>query len=128
MAEEQEEKMSESAKAMLAIIGVMVVGFVLVGLSKQQTTEEKESAAMVRNYYNLITMASDVCPKAIKKESGLQVFNHTSIDTDKDTYMTLIWTGEDFAKDGYKKISCRIESAKGGITELIIDDKTVIKR
>lgn len=129
MAEQpEEEKMSESAKTMLAIVGVIVVGFVLVGLSKQQTTEEKENAAMVRNYYNLITMASDVCPKTIKKETGIQVLNHTSIDTDKDTYMTLIWDSEDAAKEGYKKISCKIESAKGGIVELIVDDKSIIKR
>jgi hypothetical protein len=129
MAEEPEqEKMSESAKTMVAVIGVIVVGFVLVGLSKQQTNEEKENSAMVRNYYNLITMATDVCPKTIKKEAGVQVYNHTSTESDKDTYMTLIWNSEDAAKDGYKKISCRIESAKGGISELIIDDKTVIKR
>jgi hypothetical protein len=129
MAEQpEEEKMSESAKTMLAIIGVIVIGFVMVGLSKQQTNEEKENSAMVRNYYNLITMATDICPKSIKKETGIQVYNHTSTESDKDTYITLIWDSEDPKKDGFKKATCRIESAKGGITELVIDDKTILKR
>lgn len=123
-----EEKMSESAKVMLAIIGAIAVGFVLVGLSKQQTVEEKENAAMVRGYYNLITMATDICPKAIKKEIGKEVYNHTGIDSDKETWMVLKWEGLDPNKDGFGKASCRIETAKGGITELTIDDKTIVKR
>ncbi len=128
MAEEEKEKMSESAKLMIAVIGAIVVGFVMVGLSKQQSNEEKENAAMVRSYFNLVTMATDVCPKAIQKEVGIQVYNHTSIDTDKETYMTLKWLSEDAKKDGFKTASCKIETAKGGITELIIDDKTIVKR
>ncbi|CAG7857576.1 hypothetical protein MCAMS1_02452 [biofilm metagenome] len=123
-----EEKMSETTKLVIAVIGAIVVGFVLVGLSKQQSTEDKENSAMVRSYFNLITMATDICPKAIKKETGIQVYNHTSIDTDKETYMTLKWDGLDPKKDGFGKASCRIETVKGGITELIVDDKAIIKK
>ena len=127
-AEEEKEKMSESGKLVIAVIGVFVIGFVLVGLSKQQTTEEKENAAMVRSYFNLITMATDICPKAIQKEVGIQVYNHTSIDTDKETYMVLKWVSDDPKKDGFKTASCKIETAKGGISELTIDEKAVINR
>ncbi len=122
------EKMSESAKLAIAVVGAILVGFAMVGLNKQQSTEDKENAAMVRSYYNLITMATDICPKAIMQETGTQIYNHTSIDTDKDTYMTLKWASEDPKKDGFKNASCKIESVKGGITELIIDDKTIVKR
>lgn len=130
MADEKlpEEKMSESAKAFGAVIVAIVIGFILVGLSKQQTVEEKENAAMVRSYYNLITMATDICPKAIKKETGVEVYNHTSLESDKESYMTLKWEGMDQKKDGFNKATCRIETTKGGITELTIDGKSVIKR
>lgn len=122
------EKMSESAKLMIAVMGVIAVGFLMVGLNKQQSTEDKENSAMVRNYYNLVTMASEACPKAIKLETGVQVYNHTSIESDKESYMTLKWDSTEPKKDGYTKISCKIESVKGGITELVIDDKSIIKR
>ncbi|MBM4207105.1 MAG: hypothetical protein FJ190_03470 [Gammaproteobacteria bacterium] len=120
--------MSESAKAFAAVIGAIAIGFILVGLSKEQTVEEKENAAMVRSYFNLITMATDICPKAIKKETGVEVYNHTSLDTDKETIMTLKWEGLDPKKDGFGSASCKIETVKGGITELIIDGKTILKR
>jgi hypothetical protein len=126
--EPEEEKMSESAKVMLAVVGAIVIGFVLVGLSKQQTNEEKESAAMVRNYYNLVTMASDICPKEIKKQTGAQVYSNSGSESDKESYITLKWEGDSIDKGAFKKATCRVESAKGGISELIIDDKVIIKR
>ncbi len=129
MAEEPEqEKMSESAKVMMAIVGVFVIGFILVGLSKNQTNEEKENSAMIRNYYNLVTMAADICPKELKKQTGEQIYNHSETESDKESYITLKYNGEKSEKGGFKKASCRVESAKGGISELIIDDKSVIKR
>ncbi len=113
---------------MLAVVGVIVTGFLLVGLSKNQTNEEKENSAMIRNYYNLVTMAADVCPKEVKKQTGEQVYSHSETESDKESYITLKYTGENAAKGGFKKASCRVESAKGGISELIIDDKSIIKR
>jgi uncharacterized protein HemX len=124
--EETKEKMSESAKLALAIAGAILVGFALVGLNNQQSTEQKESSAMVRNYFNLQTMATEACPKAIKDATGEQVYFPSATESDKDSYITLKWVGEN--KGGFKKASCTIKSVMGGISELIIDDKAVIQR
>jgi uncharacterized protein HemX len=126
MSEEEKEKMSESVKLAIAVVGVIVVGFALVGLNKQQSTEQKESSAMVRNYFNLQTMATEACPKAIKKATGEQVYFPSETVSDKDSYITLKWVGEN--KGGFKKASCTIKSVMGGISELIIDDKAIIQR
>jgi hypothetical protein len=123
-----EEKMSETAKLMIAIVGAFIVGFVLVGLNKQQSTEQKESAAMVRNVFNLQTMATEQCPLAIKEKTGEQVYFPSSTESDKETYITLKWTGENTQKGGFKTASCTIRSIIGGISELVIDDKVFIDR
>jgi hypothetical protein len=123
-----EEKMSETAKLMIAIVGAFIVGFALVGLNKQQSTEQKESAAMVRNVFNLQTMATEQCPLAIKEKTGEQVYFPSSTESDKETYITLKWTGENTQKGGFKTASCTIRSIIGGISELVIDDKVFIDR
>ena len=123
-----EEKMSETAKLMIAIVGAFIVGFVLVGLNKQQSTEQKESAAMVRNVFNLQTMATEQCPQAVKERTGEQVYFPSSTESDKETYITLRWTGENTQKGGFKTASCTIRSIIGGISELVIDDKVLIDR
>lgn len=128
MSEETPEKMSESGKLAIAVIGAIVIGFVMVGLSKQQSTEQKESSAMIRNYFNLQTMATEACPKAIKKETGEQVYFPSETESDKENYITLKWVGENSQKGGFKKASCTIKSTMGGISELIIDDKVIIQR
>ncbi len=123
-----EEKMSESAKLMIAVVGAIVIGFVMVGVNKIQTTEQKESAAMVRNVFNLQTMANEQCPQAIKQHTGEQVYFPASTDSDKETYITMKWNGENSQKGGFKTASCTIRSTVGGIAELIIDDKPIIQR
>jgi hypothetical protein len=121
------EKMSESSKLMIAVVGVIAVGFIMVGLNKQQSTEEKESAAMVRNVFNLQTMANEQCPQAIKEHTGEQVYFPSSTESDKESYITMRWVGEN-KKSGFKTASCTIRSVIGGISELIIDDKAIIQR
>ena len=113
---------------MIAVVGVIVVGFVMVGLNKQQSNEEKESAAMVRNVFNLQTMANEQCPNAIKEHTGEQVYFPSSTESDKESYITMRWVGENNKKGGFKTASCTIRSVIGGISELIIDDKAIIDR
>ena len=120
--------MSETMKIVIAVIGVFVAGFIMVGLSKEEpSTAQKEAAATIRNYVAMQTMAGEKCPVAIKKETGEQVFFPAETKSDKETYVTMIWLGED-AKTGFKKASCTLHAALGGISELIIDDKVVIKK
>jgi hypothetical protein len=119
--------MNETMKIMLAVAAVFAAGFILVGTSKQQSTQEIEAASMIRNYVAIQTMANDKCPVAIKEATKEQVYFPTETKSDKETYITLIWEGENANKGGFKKAACTVKASLGGISELIIDDKEVIK-
>jgi hypothetical protein len=121
--------MSETMKIVIAVIGVFVAGFIMVGVSKDEPSNaQKEAAATIRNFVAIQTMASEKCPVAIKKETGEQVFFPSETKSDKETYITLIWVGENTKTGGFKKASCTLHAALGGISELIIDDKVIIKK
>lgn len=121
--------MSEVQKIMIAIVGAFIAGFILVGVSKQEPSlVEKEAAAKIRNYVAMQTMASQKCPSAVEQNTGEQVFFATETVSDKETYLTMKWDGENVKKGGFKKASCTIHASLGGISELIIDDKVIIKK
>ena len=121
--------MSETMKIVIAILGVFVAVFVMVGVSKDEPSDaQKEAAAGIRNYVALQTMANEKCPVAIKKETGEQVFFPTETKTDRETYITLIWDGENIKTGGFKKAACTLHASLGGISELIVDDKVIIKK
>jgi len=122
-------KMTETMKVVLAVLGVFVAGFIMVGISKDEPSDaQKEAASSIRNLVAIQTMANDKCPAAIKKETGEQVFFPTETKTDKESYITLIWAGENTKTGGFKKASCTLLGSLGGISELIIDDKVLIKK
>ncbi len=119
--------MSETQKIIIAVVGVFVVGFLMVGANKEQTVEQREAAAMVRAVSSMQTMAHDKCPKLIKKHTGTQITGFVSnTETDKATYLTLEWEGE---KDyNFKKASCTLSVTLGGISKLVIDGKVIIDK
>jgi len=120
--------MSETMRIAFAVVGVFVVGFVLVGTSKKQSKEEIEAASMIRNYANIQAMANEKCPDAVKKATGEQVYFPSETQSDKETYITLKWVGENSDKGGFKNASCTLKGNLGGISELIIDGKELIKK
>jgi hypothetical protein len=125
MSEETEEKMSDATKLMWAVIGVFVVGFIVVGVSKQESPQQVEAQSMLRNYVAIQQMANQKCPAAILKETGEEVFFPSEDpQTDKETYITLKWKGE----KNFKEASCTLHGSLGGISELVIDGKTLIKK
>lgn len=118
--------MGEAQKLMIAVAGVFVVGFLMVGASKEQSNEEKESAAQIRNLVAMQEMANQKCPKLIQKETGTQVYFPSRTDSDKETYVTLEWTGD---KDSnFKTATCTLHQALGGVSKLVIDDKVLIDK
>lgn len=119
--------MSEATKLILAVFGVIITGFVLVGLSKQQTKEQMEAASQIRTYVAMQEMANKKCPQAIKQETGEQVFFPSETHSDKETYVTMKWVGEN-EKSAFKIATCTLNAALGGISELIIDDKVIIEK
>ena len=120
--------MSETMKIVLGVAALFIAGFVMVGMSKKQSPQEMEAASMIRNYSAMQSMASQKCPDEIKKATGEQVFFPSETNSDKETFITLKWLGENGAKGGFKSASCTLTSALGGISELVIDDKVIIKK
>lgn len=119
--------MGNAQKIMLAVVGVFVVGFVMVGGNKEQTVEQKEAAAMVRAIAGMQSMAHKKCPKMIREHTGTSLTSLVSSqETDKATYLTLTWVGEE--GDNYKKAVCTITAIRGGISKLVIDDKIIIDK
>jgi len=62
------------------------------------------------------------------EHTGEQVFVTTETESDKETYLTMKWDGENAKTGGFKKASCTINATLGGISELIIDGKVIIKK
>ena len=125
---ENKEPMSNTMKIVIAVVGVFAIGFLMVGENKQKTTAEMEAEAMIRNYAAIQGMANQKCPKAVEEATGEQVFFPSKTESDKDTYITLFWDGENTANNGFKTASCTLKATLGGISELIIDGKTLIKK
>jgi len=118
--------MGETQKLMIAMVGVFVVGFILVGVSKDQSNEEKEAAAQIRALVAMQEMANQKCPKLIENKTGTQVFFPSKTSTDKATYVTMEWVGE---KDSnFKTASCTLHLSLGGVSKLVIDDQVLIDK
>lgn len=118
--------MGQAQKLMIAIVGVFVAGFVLVGVSKDQSQEQKEAASQIRSLVAMQEMASQKCPKMIQNKTGTQVYFPSKTDTDKTSYVTMEWIGE---KDSnFKTASCTLHLSLGGISKLVIDDKVLIDK
>ena len=118
--------MSEAQKLMIAVVGVFVVGFIMVGANKEQTNEQKEAASQIRTLVAMQEMATQKCPKLIQSKTGSQVFFPSKTDTDKETYVTMEWVGE--PGDNFKTASCTLHQALGGVSKLVIDDKVLIDK
>ncbi|MGR8935638.1 MAG: hypothetical protein ACU837_14785 [Gammaproteobacteria bacterium] len=121
---EAPEKMSTTTLTIIAVFGFFAVGFILVGTS-EKSDEEKQIESMVNNYRNLTNMASKKCPEAIKKNTGVDAFFPTSTNSDKQSYITMVWKDH---KEGFKEATCTFKQAIGGISELVIDGKTLISK
>ncbi len=128
MTEEVKEPMSNTMKIVIAVAGVFAMGFLMVGENKQKSTADMEAEAMIRNYAAIQGMANQKCPKAMEEATGEQVFFPSKTESDKDTYITLFWDGENTANGGFKNASCTLKASLGGISELIVDGKVIIKK
>ncbi len=118
--------MGETQKLMIAVIGVFAAGFIMVGVSKDQSNEEKEAAAQIRTLVAMQEMATQKCPKLIENKTGTQVYFPSKTDTDKTTYVTMEWVGEQGAN--FKTASCTLHLSLGGVSKLVIDDKVLIDK
>ena len=121
--------MNGTQKLMAAVVAVFVIGFLMVGGNKEQTTEQKEAAGMIRAVAAMQTMANKKCPKAVKKFTGTQVYYPTSTDTDHRTYVSLTWdASKTDDKYSFKLADCTLHLTVGGISKLVIDGETKIEK
>ncbi|MCK4841553.1 MAG: hypothetical protein KAT04_06685 [Methylococcales bacterium] len=119
--------MGNAQKLMLAVVGVFVVGFIMVGSNKEQSKEKKEAAAMIRAIAGMQAMAHQKCPMLIKQHTGSAIRSLVSdTKTNKSTYYTVEWLGE--KDDNFKKATCTITSTLGGVSKLVIDGKVIIDK
>jgi hypothetical protein len=132
MSEEIPEKENSTGAQNLiyAIVGIFIIGFVLVWTSKEDSSKGKDNgeAATMRNYVAMQEMATHKCTKIVSEKTGEQVYFPTETKTDKETYVTLIWAGENAQKGGFKTASCTLNGQLGGISNLVIDGKEIIKK
>ena len=95
--------MTETMKVVLAVLGVFVIGFIMVGISKDEPSDvQKEAGSSIRNLVAIQTMAGEKCPQVIKEKTGEQVYFPSETKSDKETYVTLIWEGENAKTGGFK--------------------------
>lgn len=117
--------MSDVSKGIAAIVGVFIIGFIIVGTSGK-SEKEKQSDSMVAGYAAMSQMATRKCPAAIKAELGVPVYFPSDTESDQQTYIKMTWKGGE--KDKYKLITCNFNRSIGGISELVIDGKTIISK
>jgi hypothetical protein len=120
--------MTENQKVMAAVFGVFVVGFIMVGLSKQDESPDMIAArTQLLVLSSMQGMASQKCPLAIKNKTGSEVYFPSSNESDKETYVTLNYKGGEKG-DNFKTASCTLTLELGGISKLVIDDEVVIDK
>lgn len=120
--------MGDSQKLMAAVVGIFIIGFIIVGMSK-----DKGDPDVIAERTRLLTlsgmqgMAGQKCPLAIKNATGTEVYFPVSNESDKETYVTLTYKGTEKG-DKFKEASCTLLLEIGGISKLIIDDKVIIDK
>lgn len=121
----EEEKMSEVTKVIFAFVGVMLIGFFIVGTSGETEQQQQDNAGLM-HYSNLSRMSTIKCPKAIKKHLNASI--HTTFQiidtrTDRQSYFTV-----DYSKTKvFEKATCTINQF-GVLTDLSIDGKTIVSK
>jgi hypothetical protein len=113
---------SNFIKAGLGFAALMIVGFVIVGTTRE-SQQEKIQGAFIQTSSMLNSLALDKCSDAVKQETNAHPYTPSESSSDNMTYVQLEW------KDvgSTKRAQCRYVMDQG-ITLLKIDDRTVIEK
>lgn len=115
----------ESNMVMKAAIGfgiLMVIGFVIVGTTRE-TQQEKVQGAFLQTSGLLNNLALDKCTEAVRKEIGAHPYTPSESNSDGMSYVALAWNNVGSAK----RAECRYVIDQG-ITLLKIDERTVTEK
>lgn len=113
---------SNVVKGMIGFVILMIVGFVIIGTTRE-TQQEKVQGAFLQTSGLLNTLALDKCSEAVRTEVGAHPYTPSESNSDSMSYVTLIWADVGSAK----RAECRY-IVDQGITLLKIDDRTVIEK
>ena len=113
---------SNFVKAAVGFAILMIVGFIIVGTTKE-TQQEKIQGALLQTSGMLNSLALDKCTEAVRKEVGSHPYTPSESSSDNMSYVALGWKDVGSAKHA----ECRYVIDQG-ITLLKIDDRTVISK
>ncbi len=113
---------SNLVKGMIGFVVLMVVGFIIVG-STRETQQEKVQGAFLQTSGMLNSLALDKCSEAVRQEVGTHPYTPSESNSDGMSYVTLVWNNPGTAK----RAECRYILDQG-ITLLKIDDRTLIEK
>lgn len=113
---------SQVVKSLIAVFAVMVVGFIIVGTTKE-TEQEKQSGAFLMASSLLSNLALDKCSAAVKQETGVNPYTPSESESDHRLFVRLVWNN----LGTVKRAECRYVMDQG-ITLLKIDDRVAIEK
>ncbi len=113
---------SNFVKAGVGFVILMIVGFVIVGTTKE-TQQEKVQGALLQTSGMLNSLALQKCTEAVSKEVGTHPYTPSESSSDNMSYVALGW--KDVGSTKYAQCRYVIDQ---GITLLKIDDRTVIEK
>lgn len=115
----ENEGMSPITKALIMFGAVMVVGFIIVGSTKE-TAEEKKLQATSLQSSMLHKLAQEKCSNAIYSKANERVYTPSESSGDNSNYIRLVWRDN----GSIKEAECRYETGNG-ISLLKINGETV---
>lgn len=113
---------SPFVKAGIGFVFVMIVGFVIVGTTRE-TQQEKVQSALLQTSNMLGSLALDKCTEAVRRETGSHPYTPSESNSDHMSYVNLQWNNVGSTKHA----ECRYVMDQG-ITLLKLDDRTVIEK
>lgn len=113
---------SNLVKGLIGFAVLMVVGFVIVGTTRE-SQQEKVQGAFLQTSGMLNSLALEKCSEAVKKEVNAHPYTPSESNSDGMTYVSLVWNNVGSAK----RAECRYILDQG-ITLLKIDDQTLIEK
>jgi hypothetical protein len=109
-------------KGMIGFVILMVVGFVIIG-STRESQQEKVQGAFLQTSGMLNSLALSKCSEAVQKEINTHPYTPSESNSDGMTYVTLVWSNV----GSVARAECRYIIDQG-ITLLKLDDRTLIEK
>jgi len=113
---------SNLVRGMIGFIVVMVVGFIIVGTTRE-TQQEKVQGALLQTSGMLNSLALSKCSELVSKEIGAHPYTPKESSSDGMSWVKLIWRDVGTAKSA----ECRYVIDQG-ITLLKIDERVLIEK